>query len=163
MVIYSWVYRYSLSTSYMSLRPSYVVWLYVSFSGFLSFFGYLNGDRTPYLLYVIIYFIIFIVSYAAVYFIKSLEDKVEIKSISLMLFVILYSFFMRPVLSLISSFLFVHIAFFTVKPKSKTDIDKSISNFFFSNLPKQNIFILIAYLFLSVMFLYFEKIKFLWI
>ena len=133
------------------------------FSDFLSFFGYLNGDRTPYLLCVIICFIIFIVSYDAVYFIKSLEDKVEIKSISLILFVILYSFFMRPVLSLISSFLFVHIAFFTAKLTSKPDIDKSISNFFFSNLPKQNIFILITYLFLSVMFLYFEKIKFLWI
>jgi hypothetical protein len=116
------------------LKPSNTIFTIISSAVLLSLTGYLNGDREPHLMYVIIYLIIIIAIYSAIYIIKSFEKKIELKSSSLAFFGLLYSLVMSPFVSLLTLFIFLHLFFLTSMPKEEPDLDKSMGRFLLKNI-----------------------------
>jgi hypothetical protein len=120
------------------LKPANAIFTIISFSIILSFTGYMRGIRTPYGMYVVIFLIIITGIYASIYIIKSFEKKIELKSLSLAVFGLIYAVAMKGYISLLVLCMLIHLIFFTPTPNEYPDIHRSIGRFLIKNLPIVN-------------------------
>ncbi len=111
------------------LKPSNTIFTIVSFSMLLSFTGYLRGNREPYIMYIVIFLIVMTAIYSAIYIIKSFENQIELKSISLAILGFVYSFYMNLYISILAIPMFIHLFLFTPIPNKLPNISESMVNF----------------------------------
>lgn len=135
------------------LKPSNTIFTIVSFSMLLSFIGYLRGNREPYIMYIIIFLTIMTGIYSAIYIIKSFENQIELKSISLAFFGLIYSFSMNPYITILTIPLFLHLFLFTPIPNELPDISKSMGKFLIKNIQIVNKIILLFFILITFLLL----------
>ena len=127
------------------LKPSNAIFTIVSFATLLSFTGYTKGDKDPYIMYVFIFLIILMVIYSASFIIRCFEEKIELKSIALAFFGLMYSIAMNPFVSIFTFLIFIHLFLFTPLPSKTPNIDESMGKFVMQNLKNSNKIILVFY------------------
>lgn len=135
------------------LKPSNTIFTIVSFAMLLSFTGYLKGNRQPYIMYIIIFLITITAIYSAIFIIKSFENQIELKSISLAFFGLIYSFAMNPYISILTIPLFLHLFLFTPISNELPDLSKSMGEFLIKNIQITNKIILIFFIIITFLLL----------